>query len=327
MLRVRFSREDLTQVRFVISPLAETVLSVPALQRNDAQAPFAGWRDLQRRRLHGAATRALLYLVPAGWQPRVALAPLVDERPRFDEELKAVLDFSSRPLRAFMETLESSFRITGVMPRIPDSAHDERRLLGELLRGHHDRCIAEHWPALRAQLEADIAHRRDLSADRGVANMLATLHPTVRWNPPFLLVDGAGPSRTQELGGRGLVLVPSAFTWPQPILLLDGNGQPVLLYPARGVLALWTRPAYDRVVLSKLLGTTRAAFLLAATRGDSTTHLAERLELSVATASQHLAALSDAGLVRSIRRGQAVLHDITPLGVQLLLASKGFSHT
>jgi hypothetical protein len=49
MLRIRFCREDFARVRFMISPLGETVLSVSALQRQDAQLPFAGWRDAQRQ--------------------------------------------------------------------------------------------------------------------------------------------------------------------------------------------------------------------------------------------------------------------------------------
>jgi Helix-turn-helix domain len=156
--------------------------------------------------------------------------------------------------------------------------------------------------------------------------VLATLHPAIRWNDPILEAETPGPSRHVDLGGRGLVLVPSAFVWPQPVLLLDGTGQPVLLYPARGMLGLWAAPVHHRGVLAALLGATRAAVLMAATCGESTSRLADRLDVSVASASQHLTALRDAGLVRSTRRGRAVYHDLTPLGVQLLLASGPFSH-
>jgi DNA-binding transcriptional ArsR family regulator len=327
MLRIRFCREDFARVRFMISPLGETILSVSVLQGQDAQVPFAGWRDAQRQHLMGARSRALLGLVPAGWQPRVALAPVVGERPRFDEELEAVLDFNPRPLRAYLATLGAPALTARWMPLLPDDAGDERRLLAGLLSDYHHRCIAGHWPAVRAHLEADIAYRNSLRAQFGVARVLATLHPTARWNDPILDLDVPGPSRSLELGGRGLVLVPSAFTWPYPFVLLDGNGQPVLLYPARDVLALWAGPAYDRDVLAVLLGTTRSALLVAAACGDSTSQLAERLDVSVASVSQHLTALRNAGLVRSTRRGRAVYHDLTRLGVQLLLASGPFMYT
>jgi DNA-binding transcriptional ArsR family regulator len=46
----------------------------------------------------------------------------------------------------------------------------------------------------------------------------------------------------------------------------------------------------------------------------STTELAERLSLSPATASHHLAALREAGVVTGRRDGRSVLYARTPLG-------------
>lgn len=326
MLRIRLRREDLARVRFMISPMGETILSVSALQLRDAQVPFARWRDAQWQELAGAPSRALLDLVPAGWRPKVALAPIVGERPLFDEELDAVLEFSPHPMRAYLATLGSPILTARWMPRLPDDASGERRLLGGLLSDYHRRCVAKYWPAIRAQLEADIAYRSSLAAEHGMDRVLATLHPAIRWSDSTLEIGVPDPSRQVDLGGSGLVLVPSAFLWPHPVVLLEGTGQPVLLYPARGVFALWDAPVYDRDVLAVLLGATRAAVLVAAACGDSTSHLADRLDVSVASVSQHLTALRNVGLIRSTRRGRTVHHDLTPLGVQLLLASGPFSH-
>ena len=99
----------------------------------------------------------------------------------------------------------------------------------------------------------------------------------------------------------------------------------MLLYPARDLLAVWTAPGYDHDVLAALLGATRAAVLVATACGDSTSRLADRLNVSVASVSQHQTTLRTAGLVRSSRRARAVHHDLTPLGVQLLLASGRFN--
>jgi DNA-binding transcriptional ArsR family regulator len=324
MLRIRFRPEDLARVRFMISPLGETILSVAVLGRQDPQLPLEGWRREQRRNLSDAPSRLLLGLVPADWRPSVALAPVVGERPLFDEELEAVLEFSPRPLQAFLATLGSPARTAKWTPMLPDDAGSERRLARDLLSDYHHRCIAEHWPAVRLHLEADVAHRTRMRAAQGIGRVLATLHPSVRWNDPVLEVGVPG-RRSVDLGGRGLVLVPSAFAWPDPIVLLDGTGQPVLLYPARELLALWHAPARDWDALAGLLGGTRAAVLLAAARGDSTSRLADRLDVSVASVSQHLTVLRNAGLVRSIRRGRAVHHDLTQLGVQLLLGPGRFT--
>src|SRR5436190_19661155 len=107
MLRIRFRPEDLARVRFMISPLGETILSVAVLGQHDPLSPLEGWRSQQRRNLAGAPSRLLLGLVPADWRPSVALAPIVGERPPFEDELEAVLEFSPRPLRAFLATLGS----------------------------------------------------------------------------------------------------------------------------------------------------------------------------------------------------------------------------
>jgi DNA-binding transcriptional ArsR family regulator len=325
MLRIGFQRADLRRVRFMISPMAETVLSVSAIQQRGDQLPFAPWRDAQRPKLANAPSRVLLTLVPADWRPRVALAPIVGERPRFDEELDAVLDFDPHPLRAYLATLGSPTLTARCMRIIRNGVAGERRFLGGLLADYHRRCVAKHWPAVRAQLEADIMYRNSLRTKDGVARVLATLHPAVRWNDPVLELGVPGRSRYVELAGRGLVLVPSAFLWPHPAVLLDGNGQPVLLYPARDAFALWSAPPYDRDALARLLGATRAEVLLATTSGANTSKLAEQLEVSIPSVSQHLTALRGAGLVRSIRRGRAVHHDLTSLGVQLLLGSGRFN--
>jgi DNA-binding transcriptional ArsR family regulator len=91
------------------------------------------------------------------------------------------------------------------------------------------------------------------------------------------------------------------------------------------VLGCWSTLAYDRDLLAALLGSTRAALLVAAAGGETTSGLAQRLGVSVAATSQQLAVLRNAGLVASTRQGRAVCHDLTPLGVRLLLASGPFS--
>jgi DNA-binding transcriptional ArsR family regulator len=136
---------------------------------------------------------------------------------------------------------------------------------------------------------------------------------------------GQGPTRSIDLGGRGLVLAPSAFTGPHPFGVLDWTGQPALLYPALPAATPWRAEPRRADGLTALLGKTRAAVLAAAASGDTTSRLAGRLEVSLASVSQHLRVLREAGLIRSTRRGQAVHHDLTPLGVQLVLATGRFS--
>ena len=63
-----------------------------------------------------------------------------------------------------------------------------------------------------------------------------------------------------------------------------------------------------------MLGRSRAAMLADLGAPRSTTELAKRLSLSPATASHHLTALRDAGLISAQRDGRTVLYARTPLG-------------
>ena len=73
-------------------------------------------------------------------------------------------------------------------------------------------------------------------------------------------------------------------------------------------------------LLGTLFGSTRAQTLLAVGAGCSTTELAQRLKVSLATASQHASALRAKGLLSTHRRGRRVEHLPTALALRLLAA-------
>jgi len=102
----------------------------------------------------------------------------------------------------------------------------------------------------------------------------------------------------------------------------------VLVYPVEpdpaGILGrLQGRPGTASRQLVKLLGRTRATALEIIGAGCTTTELAGRLGVSLASASEHAATLRDAGLVHTRRHGSAVLHTLTPLGMALLDGTTG----
>ena len=55
--------------------------------------------------------------------------------------------------------------------------------------------------------------------------------------------------------------MPSVFVWPRLAVSIDPLWPPALIYPARGVAALWATapPDADGSALGPLLGTSRAA--------------------------------------------------------------------
>jgi DNA-binding transcriptional ArsR family regulator len=83
------------------------------------------------------------------------------------------------------------------------------------------------------------------------------------------------------------------------------------------IISVVSSPAGDSA-LARLIGATRAAILQATTTGPNTTEIARLLGVSPATVSEHTAILREAGLIRSRRHDNNMLHLITPLGVALL---------
>ncbi len=183
--------------------------------------------------------------------------------------------------------------------------------------------LAPEWPTLRAVLERDVVHRAGQLAARGWGAALADLHPSLSWHQGRIEASRWSQDEDAVLGGRGLLFVPSVFVWPRLAMTLDPPWPPALIYPARGVAALWQqadRPA-PGAALDRLLGTSRAAILRALDEPASTTQLAVALGQSLGGIGDHLAVLRGAGLADRARSGRSVLYRRTPVGDALTAAS------
>lgn len=104
-------------------------------------------------------------------------------------------------------------------------------------------------------------------------------------------------------------------------MLLTSELGSVITYPASGHRRL--RDESEAVAaprLGALLGRGRAAALLNIGTGCGTTELADRLGVSAGTASVHVTALRNGGLVATHRFGKAVKHVLTPVGSALIIA-------
>jgi DNA-binding transcriptional ArsR family regulator len=184
--------------------------------------------------------------------------------------------------------------------------------------------LEPEWRTLRAILERDVVYRAGQLASKGWAAALTDLHADLSWRQGRIELsrwpgDGDGDA---DLGGRGLLFIPSVFGWPRLALSLDPPWPPALIYPARGVSALWEQPgrAGAGSALHRLLGTSRAAILLALEDPASTTQLAGTLGQSLGGIGDHLAVLREAGLVARARSGRSVLYRRTPVGDALAAA-------
>ncbi|WP_206784499.1 DUF5937 family protein [Amycolatopsis sp. MtRt-6] len=200
------------------------------------------------------------------------------------------------------------------LPADPAAARD---LLAGQLETVWNALLAPEWPRLRELLAADIAFRTRQLGSGGLAGMLAELHPRVRLSGTSVLVDVRARERL-SIDSRGLLLIPAVFAWPNVGVVTVPPWQVSLLYPARGVAALWTSSAAPPEPLAEILGRTRALLLTTLDRPAATTELARRHDLAPATVSAHLTALRGAGLLASERRGHRVLYRRTELGDALL---------
>ncbi|HEY9333269.1 MAG TPA: helix-turn-helix domain-containing protein, partial [Kribbella sp.] len=151
------------------------------------------------------------------------------------------------------------------------------------------------------------------------------LHPTLHWDAPVLSVDLPHIDRDLHLNGRGLRLVPSFFCWKYPMMLLDPALPPVLVYPVRHeAFPVVTRRADRDGAVADLLGKTRARVLRSISSGAcSTSELAARAGISLASASEHARVLHDTGLVTTRRIGSSVRHMLNPVGADVLTGVRG----
>ncbi|MFG1922519.1 DUF5937 family protein [Cryptosporangium sp. NPDC048952] len=318
-LRLRFAEADLLRCRFAVSPLCETHEAVRTLLRPARHGYHQAWLGTEIPDLG-----PLRLLMPKfGYTPDFLGPPPAAPLGRtadFGDEIARLR--ATDPSLAHDE-MRRSFASTGADPTDPhhqrlldDPAEAIHALADATERAWHA-LVAPHWDRLRTVLEADIAQRSRRMAEGGLGALFADLHRDLRWDGGTLTLHAGSAMLDQELDGRGLLLMPSVFAWPEAISGFAPPWQPTVIYPALGMARAWeTRPAPGS--LTRLIGANRAALLTTLDEPASTTGLAQRHGLAASTVSAHLAVLRDAGLVTARRQGHEVLYHRTALGSALL---------
>jgi DNA-binding transcriptional ArsR family regulator len=320
VVRFVFSVEDLARTRFAISPMWELVRSLLALRDPSHAALHVPWLRSLSGRLQGLALeRAAALIPPRGFTPDFLWPLPTGPLGSIADDLAALRDTPAEQIRADMKLFATQHaRGSEIAAPWLASPRREVRRLADLLDAYWARAVEPVWPRVRAFLDADVAYRARRLAAGGPAALFADLDEAVSWKQPHLDVQVPAHEATLELDGRGLLLVPSAFSATRPFVIDRPPWQPTVIYPARGIATLWEDAAPAPEGLARLLGSSRAAMLADLAAPRSTTDLAERLSLSPATASHHLAALRDAGLVTGRRDGRSVLYVRTALGDALV---------
>ncbi|WP_234314652.1 DUF5937 family protein [Streptomyces sp. NRRL F-5135] len=323
VLRLHFTNDDLlrTTVAAGPDPLWETVLSSHVLLTAQGKAVFDQWRSHARDRLrqlpreHG---RLLRTLAP----PRGSFPDFLNPPEAADGLAPGIDAVLSTPRERLHEEIRALQGVPSWLRPLADGEPEALRTLGRALEQYFQAALAPYWAAVRAQAEADRAVRARALLTGGCEALLSTLGPSMRWRRPVLEVDYPY-DRDVRLAGRGLRLVPSVFCWRVPITLCDPALPPVLVYPVTRSLLWWAPQAEqpEQRALGNLIGRGRAAALRAAEGGCTTSELARRMGVTLATASEHARTLRESGLVVSRRERNTVLHVLTPLGTGLLAAN------
>ncbi|MFD9001048.1 DUF5937 family protein [Streptomyces sp. NPDC059582] len=320
-VRLRFGEDDFLRCRFALSALWETQEVVRTLKRPDRQGYHAHWLRRMGTAADALDLTGLWLLMPRrGHSPDWLGPPPIGPAAGFEEEIARVR--AADPEAARADTARSLADTPGALdsPRgrawLADPAGMIRELADTLEEVWHT-LLAPDWPRLRALLEADIAFHSRRLAEVGLGGLLPEINRRCGWHAGTLTVQ-ARVEYERDLGGQGLVLMPSVFSWPDVISGFDPPWQPTLVYPARGIGGLWAEPA-DRLpdALVRLLGRGRAAVLTALDEPATTSALAHRLGLAPSSVSAHLTTLRDTGLLTARRYGHQVLYERTPLGIAL----------
>lgn len=316
MIRMHFSDADLRQITFAPAPnaLLETVLSVRLLHGAPAGGVWSrpGVRRLHRQMRGSLAQRAgvLAPLVaPKSFVPAFLVQPDAGD---FAAGVELASQTPSSYLAADLSLLSPGQRAGRWARELAGGAPGARRTLAGDLHRYFTSSVEPLWPRIQAEAAADRSLRTETLLRGGIDALLATLHPDCRWQPPTLRIPVDG-DHDIPLRGHGLLLIPSYFA-PRPMVMYRPDAAIVLVHP----IVATDRSTEPGNVLGPLLGRTRAAVLSTLRDPATTTAVAERVGISLGSASQHTTVLRNAGLVATTRVGGAVRHTLTPLGQALL---------
>ncbi|MBD8079878.1 helix-turn-helix transcriptional regulator [Cellulosimicrobium arenosum] len=319
MVELRLAPDDLSAIRFGLSPGHELAHAVRVLVRPQHHPLQWGWLRSTRPRVPREAFDLLRLVVgEVGYLPDfLTSTPDWDLTP--DEELERLRRADVGPMR--VDLGKRVLRTTGHEQRAlramaADPARTRTRV-ADAWETFWEAALAPHWSQVDRLLRADIAARSRRVATHGVGAMVATLNEAVTWGSDAVRVRTERHEEVLDCAGSGLVLVPSVMSAGCAVLT-ERPAQPTLFYPALGVRETWTTDGRDLpAALAAVLGDGRARVLLALREPMSTSEVAAGTGLAISTASHHLAVLRVARLVDARREANRVMHTLTPLGEAL----------
>lgn len=306
MFVIEFQCNDMPEVRCAISPLFDLWQSIGALQTPGSNDVLLPWVTTTLERTRDLELELLYALQPVrGLKPDFIHPPPTMPMTSLEDELDRLMATDVDRIRGDLELCYPASVPLVLEPFLTEPRRALREL-AEHLRDYWEVALAPHWERLRAVLEGDVLSRaRD--AEGGPSKLFDDIHESVSFVDHRLEISAPWDGRL-TLGDQGLLLVPSVFVWPKVAVIEHEPWQPTIIYPVRGGALLWEPPEGAPDALAALIGPRRAAVLTALDAPRSTTELAQLLELSQASVSEHLSVLHAGGLISRHRVGRIVLY-------------------
>ncbi|MFG2333155.1 transcriptional regulator [Streptomyces sp. NPDC048604] len=313
--------DALAKSRFMVSPLAETIAALMALDRPAAADPgeriwLGAHLSRYRARLAHDPIDALLVRAALGhtWNADfLTPPPLGCGEQSFEEEVAAVRD--ADPATAVADLALS---LAGPVPEPLRSAVDLPERMAAVLTWVWRETVLPTWPRRRRILEADVVARTARLSQGGWAGALDELCPgRLSWLGDGRLQVNARdyPPRSAEGGLLLFVPVTPGRGW----VSWEGAERFAIVYPCSGTLAEPDAPVVPEA-LGVLLGTARAGVLVRLESPKSTSQLVALTGQGLGSVGRHLKVLLDARLVRRRRSGRSVLYYWTEAGETLVRA-------
>jgi DNA-binding transcriptional ArsR family regulator len=319
-LELAFTTDDVARTRLTFSALWETVLSIRAIKNPEYHALHLPWiRQVQPRFQESASTLALLSeLIDSPRRiPDFLTPPRDGPVTQLNDDLRRLRAVKPAQVRDDLETFR--IRRTRRVRELYDDPKDGLARLAGAIQDYWQWALEPHWPRIKRLLDGDIFYRAQQLAAGGAQLLFRDLHPQVAWHDNALILSHRTKQTSRSARGEGLLLTPSAFVWPRISTITMPPWQPTLVYPARGVAALWeSGGSRTRAALAGVVGRTKALLLVQLETPATTTDLARRTGITTGGISQHLTALRNAGLVAANRDRNHVLYVRTILADALV---------
>ena len=322
MLRLSLEAADLARVRVSqeLHPAGTVMLASQALRDPAVAASMP--RVARRISAAERPLRALHHLVPPkGFLPDF-LTP-GEGVESLEAGLAAIRSAPPDRIRSETAAAYAQVPVSAMRRRFAEADPEVLDALVASMRCYFQQVLSPCWPAMCQAFQMQIDETSRRFARSGVEGVLRGLPAGLDWRPPFLEIHTWSTGHTWRgrdinVGGRGVVLVPSPFAGPCPRVLVQPDRPVLVVYQASVRPGRESPPADDPV--DRLLGRTRAAVLRCVERPGrhTTSAVAGEVGISVSSSSEHLTTLRAAGLVSSHRAGGAVLHRISALGSDLL---------